>query len=141
MPALVARSATSPTRIRSRTSSRSNSANASKMWKTSLPPDVGVPICSQRLLKPISLSPSMGITAGHQELVPRPCKPKATNVLRDRLPRRVVAREVSLRTCRPEEIADGVEDAADRMAWPVSACYARRQVSLYARPFRIGEVT
>jgi len=42
--------ASSPALVRSRMMSRSNSANAPKIWKMSLPPEVVVSICSVRLL-------------------------------------------------------------------------------------------
>ena len=59
----LARAAARPARVRSRMSSRSNSARAPNIWKMSLPPDVVVSICSERLLKPISFSSSAVITS------------------------------------------------------------------------------
>ena len=56
LPLLLA--AVSPARVRSRIISRSNSARAPKIWKTSFPPDVVVSMSSCRDLKLTPLSSS-----------------------------------------------------------------------------------
>jgi hypothetical protein len=52
----LARAAFSPALVRSRITSRSNSASAPKIWNTSLPPDVVVSMFSCKLLKPMPLA-------------------------------------------------------------------------------------
>jgi hypothetical protein len=108
--------------------------------------------CTQHRLRPVCVHDggarvrvatdalALGAVQGHIQQVPGALEAKAPEVVKHRLPRREVAREIAPGAAGAQDVEDSVQDAAQRVRARSSSSRHRRQIALDAGPLNIREV-
>src|SRR3712207_2535517 len=100
-------------------------------------------LCVHDRRRPVRMpahAPSLRHPECHEGTVPHAAEAEAPEVVVDGLPGREITGKIAPRASRTQEIEDGFEDPAERVPRASPARHGRRQVTLQAFPFRIGQV-